>query len=242
MADRSAVDRQRRAQASVRRLAQRDLRAFFESLDLSRPEAARDALLQFVPTLTDRYGNVAATLAADYFDELRADAKVPGMFRATLAPTAPVDQAQGSVRYAAGNLFTDDPAGALPLLAQAVGRFVLAPGRQTFADATGADPAHPRWARVPAGAQTCAFCVMLASRGFVYRSEKSADVRSRDQDRYHSDCDCTAVADWSDDPVLEGYDPDALYAMYSQARAANGDDVFDTSGILAQMREMHGLS
>lgn len=37
------------------------------------------------------------------------------------------------------------------------------------------DPVSPRWARVPKG-ETCEFCLMLASRGWVYLSEESAKL------------------------------------------------------------------
>lgn len=54
------------------------------------------------------------------------------------------------------------------------------------------DPSKPRWARVPRGARTCAFCTMLASRGFTYLSEDSAGLEMQ----YHRDCDCQIVPSW----------------------------------------------
>lgn len=47
-----------------------------------------------------------------------------------------------------------------------------------------------RFARVPMGEHTCQFCLMLASRGFVYHSAKTADEFAH----YHSDCRCKVVA------------------------------------------------
>ncbi|MBF6301176.1 hypothetical protein IU459_27060 [Nocardia amamiensis] len=59
------------------------------------------------------------------------------------------------------------------------------------------------WARVLSGSENCAFCAMLASRGPVYRSDKSALTvvgrggRPRGSralgERYHDGCDCEAV-------------------------------------------------
>ena len=57
------------------------------------------------------------------------------------------------------------------------------------------DPSKPRWARVPRGARTCAFCTMLASRGFTYLSEDSAGLEMQ----YHRDCDCQIVPSWPPD-------------------------------------------
>lgn len=47
------------------------------------------------------------------------------------------------------------------------------------------DPTSPRWALVPRGAMTCAFCLMLASCGFAYQSDETAGR----QMQYHRDCD-----------------------------------------------------
>lgn len=47
------------------------------------------------------------------------------------------------------------------------------------------------YARVPVG-ETCAFCILLASRGFVYSSERTATI-SRWGHKYHNNCDCVAV-------------------------------------------------
>lgn len=69
-----------------------------------------------------------------------------------------------------------------------------------------------RYARVPTGAETCGWCLMLASRGFVYASEKTAGAT----DHYHNDCDCKIMPEFGDTEV-EGYDPDALYDVYSEA-------------------------
>src|SRR5690625_5715142 len=46
----------------------------------------RSALLGFVPELTRTYGDAAATVAADWYDEQRALAGAPGRFRAVMAP------------------------------------------------------------------------------------------------------------------------------------------------------------
>lgn len=71
------------------------------------------------------------------------------------------------------------------------------------------DPKKPRFARVPTGAETCDFCLMLASRGFVYLSEKSAGAN----DHWHPHCDCRIIQGYPGDTV-EGYDPDELYRLW----------------------------
>lgn len=72
------------------------------------------------------------------------------------------------------------------------------------------DPVKPRYARVPTGAETCDFCIMLASRGFVYHSETSAGML----DHWHANCDCRVVPGFGKEPKVDGYDPDEWYARY----------------------------
>lgn len=71
------------------------------------------------------------------------------------------------------------------------------------------DPLKPKWARVPSGAETCSFCIMLASRGFVYHSENSAEGRYHG----HPGCDCRIVAGF-DGMDVDGYDTAELYQKY----------------------------
>lgn len=86
-----------------------------------------------------------------------------------------------------------------------------------------------RFARVPMGAHACQFCLMLASRGFVYHNAKTAGEFAH----YHSDCRCKVVAGFPEmtyyykngvkvsrgtDPTVEGYDPDAYFKEYELRR------------------------
>ena len=72
------------------------------------------------------------------------------------------------------------------------------------------DPRRPRFARVPTGFETCSFCIMLASRGFVYHSRQTAG----DDGHYHANCDCRIVPGWDGDTKIAGYDPDRYYDMW----------------------------
>lgn len=63
-----------------------------------------------------------------------------------------------------------------------------------------------RWARVTTSLRPCAFCVMLASRGAVYKSEASAFGFNASQ--YHDNCHCIVV------PIVEGGEPSQQSATY----------------------------
>ena len=95
------------------------------------------------------------------------------------------------------------------------------------------DPSKPKYARVPQG-RTCAFCTMLASRGFAYWSEESAGGRGNS---YHHDCDCRIVPSWGETHI-EGYDPARLKAMYQAAKQAAGKGK-GYKAVLEQMRRLN---
>ena len=100
------------------------------------------------------------------------------------------------------------------------------------------DPTRPRWARVPRGSVTCAFCTMLAGRGFVYTSEEAAGGGLGN--RYHNHCDCEPVPSWGE-AKLSGYDPEKLDALYKEALRGlpHGASYRE---ILARMRAQGGVA
>lgn len=218
-------------------MAKEDLAGLIAGLDLTRPEVVRDALLEVVPVLVREYGDVAAVAAAEWYEETRA-VQVSGRF--TAVPAAAVDSAQveATVRWAAGGLFTDDTADVLARLEGAVQRYITYSARETVRRNVKSDPSRPRYARVPSGPSTCAFCGMLASRGFVYHTERSAgDLGRGVGDDFHDDCDCQVVPEWDAEAHhIEGYDPDALYAIYKRARKKSGSG--DLTEITAAARRL----
>lgn len=71
-----------------------------------------------------------------------------------------------------------------------------------------------RWARVPVG-DTCAWCLMLASNGAWYLTEKSA--LGADGGHYHDGCNCIAVYH-ADADSIQGYEALSKYkSMYYEA-------------------------
>lgn len=72
-------------------------------------------------------------------------------------------------------------------------RHVEDAARQAIVDAARHDPDAVGYARVATGAETCAFCLMLVSRGPVYKSADTALLRDGTDEPYHNNCDCKAV-------------------------------------------------
>jgi len=235
MVERDDIERFRLANADLSERVRLELDGFFHSLDLTKPELARDALLEFMPILTDQYGAVAATMAAEWYEELRANSGASGRFRAVAAPGVPAEAVEAKVRFLAGHLWTPDPLAMLGGLLVAADKYVKQPSRDTMA--SNARREGVRFARVPTGAKTCAFCLMLASRDAVYASKKSAgDLGSGHGDGYHGDCDClvTPIRKPSDYP--QGYLPDDYYAKYQAARKEAGSgDIKDISAALRRL-------
>ncbi|KQP83750.1 hypothetical protein [Aeromicrobium sp. Leaf291] len=237
MPTRSDVEQLRAANAAISRLVRSEVAALWASLNPERdPDAARWALLQAMPGLVDRYGDIAASVSAEWYDEMRAKAEATGRYRALPAPHVIVRQVEKATGWASRDVLS--PEQTVSGLQVVANRLVLQQGRDTIA--RNAKRENIRWARVPAGDETCAFCLMLASRGFAYDTEHSAS-RQRDGNKYHGDCDCVPTPSWGKaDQEIEGYAPDALYQTYLNAR---GDisNAFDTKGILSRLREQQGI-
>lgn len=74
-----------------------------------------------------------------------------------------------------------------------------------------------RFARVTTGFETCTFCIMLASRGAVYHTRKSAGEFRH----FHRHCDCKVAPGFEDDPdaeLVEGVRPEELRDLHERFR------------------------
>jgi len=177
-------------------------------------EEIRDTLLDLYPALITKYADMSATHAADLYDELRVAALGTNASRFTaLAQPGYSDQQLGeAVRETARHLWQDNPRDMIDALSLRADEYVKQGGRNTLAVSSRRDPAKPRFARVPLGA-TCAWCRMLASRGFVYASSDTAG----DITKYHPDCDCMIAPAWGPHPRINGYDHDVYLKEWNDS-------------------------
>lgn len=182
----------------------------------------KSALLDFFPELLTAYGDTAALLGADWYDELRNVAPSATSFRAVMANPPPAEQAQAAARWALGPLFTGEPnpVQVLANLAGATQRLVLQSGRDTVWDSARRDPVRTAVARIPTGLVTCKFCTMLASRGAVYSSISAA---GGEDNHYHNDCDCVPVVVRSENDYPDGHDVKEFQRLYAQGSGVGRD-------------------
>lgn len=70
MTTRAQMQQLRDANRQIVELVSGELQAIFYSLNLNKPELARDALLELFPLLVDKYGPLAAQVAVEWYREV----------------------------------------------------------------------------------------------------------------------------------------------------------------------------
>lgn len=183
------IDQFRSDLDELTRLASLDLAALWRRVEDAT--IARELLADILPELVDVYGSAAGTLAADWYDDLRAEQEIDGRFRALVADLPDRAQTAALAGWAVDAMFSaePDPAAALTAAQGGLQRLIANVGRGTVADSAIADPAARGWQRSASGG--CGFCRMLASRGAVY-SKSTVHFGG------HDHCRCVAV------PAFEG--------------------------------------
>lgn len=198
------------------------LERFLLTLGTPDPLVLKSELESFFPALIAEYGDVAGVMAADWYEYMTGE-------YAQLADEAPTERVWARARWGIGPAFDGNQSQALANLQLIADELVKQFGRDTIMNS--AIRNGRKFARVPSGSETCAWCLMLASRGFAYRSATHAGRFSS----FHGDCDCQIVMD--DGAVPEGYDVDALYGMYASVHEYTDND----RDVAAKLREAYGL-
>lgn len=185
--------------------------ALAQALELLWPLLALDALTASLPAfktavaaVVRQYALASASIAARQYQARRAAAGAAGRFTpapgapppgeavakavdwavaplwSTAVPLAQYPGAPQETRQVASSAIADAKA----RLAQATEKLVLDAGRETVIGNVQRDPVAKGWARLTEP-DPCSFCAMLAARGAVYRSQKSASFQVHDSDRCH---------------------------------------------------------
>lgn len=151
------------------------------------------------------FGEAASSLAAEWYDieAGKSGKKLPVAITET---TYDAEQVKKVAHYQAKNLVDGDIEGFLDRCAEYVENSTKQSLNNTIlANVKRDKEAGVRFARVPVGAETCTFCMMLAGRGAVYYSRHSAG----EQNHFHRRCDCKIVPGFGDEnlsQIVEGCD------------------------------------
>lgn len=208
---RSYIEGYSAALNAVDERAKKSLADMLARVDYDRPVAeVRAEVVAIMQRACGASAEVSARLAADFYDELRARFGARGDYDSLADPLLDPDATEGAVRAFAQDLVDGKPIE--QFIAKCLSRIGYENRRaanECMALNARRDPAKPRWARVPVGAETCTFCLMLASRGFAYRSGSTAS-------HAHDNCNCRVIPSFGGASV-EDYDPDEYYEKWQDA-------------------------
>lgn len=165
------------------------------------PGTRRAAYLAVVPDLIGYYSIGSAALAADYYDDLRADASPRTRYVAGPVVADRAVKIRRSIAWAADPDNESLESTVQSRLAQVVQYETARPYRDTIIENRRRDPAAVGWRRVT-GPESCKLCQMLADRGAVYRAATARFAA-------HDNCGCAAV------PIFhDGAGPEATALQY----------------------------
>ena len=196
------------AEDMIKYMASHDIAKIGDTFVLS--EVERKALTDYAFGIATKYGEGASAAAAEMYDAIAVASK------ASVPPAVPAPTATyGEVAKTVNGTLKQSP----EIVPGAVGRLVKTAGVDTTMQNAIRDGAY--WAWVPQG-DTCAFCIMLASKGWQRASKKA--LKNGHAEHIHANCDCTYVVRFGDDLFVEGYDPQQYLDMYQSADGTRWQD------------------
>lgn len=174
---------------------------------------SREAAKLIMEGYMQSYDGLASAFAAKWYDH-QAESNGINLQNAVTASVYVPKKTDLVARYQVRKLTREGPSA----FARACGEYArndaLRALNETIIANVGRDKKKGvRFARVPTGRETCTFCIMLASRGAVYHTRKSAGEFKH----FHRHCDCKVVPGFEDDPdaeLVEGYKSKELYGLW----------------------------
>lgn len=170
----------------------------------------RQSVIDYAFALATKYGEGAGEIACQMYDAIGV---ASGVTVPLAEPAATATYHEVAMTVNGVLLRTSQPS----VVASAVGRNVKTAGVDTIMRNALRDGAQ--WAWIPSG-DSCAFCRMLASNG--WRDASKSAMKNGHAQHIHSNCDCIYAIRFDETSTVEGYDPDALYEEYRQARDEAG--------------------
>lgn len=189
----------------------------------------REAAKLIMEGYVQGYDDVASGFAAEWYDH-RAKSEGISLDQAiTMAVYSP-EKSDAVARYQARKLAKGGDAAFAKACGEYARNDALRSLNETIIANVGRDKDKgAKFARVPTGFETCTFCLMLASRGAVYYSRKTAG----EWRHFHRNCDCKVVPGFEKDPLavlVEGHNPREAYEVWKKLKAI--DETVDASGFV----------
>lgn len=193
-------------------------RAHGDATVAEKREAAKVIMDGFVQA----YDDEAARFAADWYD-YRAELGGARLDQALTMTTYSPESVDDVARYQAKKLVKKGDAAFAKACGEYARNDLFRSLNETIIVNVGRDRKKgARFARVPTGTETCTFCLMLASRGAVYHTRKTAGEFRR----FHRGCDCKVMVGFEDNPdaeLVEGVRPEELRSQLAQFEEIDAD-------------------
>ena len=183
----------------------------------------REAAKLIMDSLVQGYDDVAAEFAAEWYDS-RAAAEGARLKEAVTSTIYTPEKVDEVARYQAKKLLAGGDAAFARCCGEYARNDALKSLNETIIANAGRDRKQGvRFARVPTGAETCTFCLMLASRGAVYHTRETAGTFRH----FHRNCDCKVVPGFEDAPdaeLVEGVRPEELREQYKACKKIDEEE------------------
>lgn len=160
-----------------------------------------ERLVDYAFALATTYGEANGALACEMYDAV-AEASNVNVPPAEMAPTATYEETAQAMYGTLMNKYNT--------LAATVGRLTKQVSADTMLQNGLRDGAKFAW--IPHGGETCAFCITLASNGWQNVSKRA--LKNGHAEHIHANCHCEYAISFDADPKVEGYDPDKYLRMY----------------------------
>ena len=188
----------------------------------------REAAKLIMEGFVQAYDDKAAEFASQWYD-YRAEQGGARLKQAVTMTVYEPESVDDVARYQAKKLAKEGDAA----FARACGEFARNDAFRSLNETIIANVGRDRdkgamFARVPTGIETCTFCLMLASRGAVYHTRKTAG----EWRHFHRGCDCKVVPSFEGDPdaeLVQGVKPRELYERYRMLKQIDSMEALDDS-------------
>lgn len=214
MAGAQLTQAHRQAQLALRADVLADLTRLWTLFDQGDPQATFERFAAAAEILIRQRHGDSAGLARAYFERFRAAEGVDGTADPRLVDPPPPVLVRETLRVTglagvtnavqAGQSGVQASRTGLVRVAGAVTNLVLSGGRRTLVESVRADRQAEGWQRVTSGSP-CAFCAMVASRGPLFKTDRTARFQA------HDHCACSA------EPYYRGSRPLATNTRLAEA-------------------------